>query len=150
MLLSRFSMTFEGVIMMPQFGYPSRKCLRSLNVCLCMCVCVYFSDLRSFQLLDLQRTSLLPTLCSSLSISYIMYKYTCNVYMECIHIMCACNVYITCIHCCMISPLGSLFLIILLFFSLLPRQFRMSDLQAGWWWCTPLIPALRRQRQVDL
>jgi hypothetical protein len=20
---------------------------------------------------------------------------------------------------------------------------------AGWWWCTPLIPALGRQRQVD-
>ena len=23
-------------------------------------------------------------------------------------------------------------------------------LQAGWWWHTPLIPALGRQRQVDL
>ena len=35
------------------------------------------------------------------------------------------------------------------FFKFL-SQFPLKDRLAGLWWCTPLVPALRRQSQVDL
>jgi hypothetical protein len=31
----------------------------------------------------------------------------------------------------------------------LRMRFRKTH-RAGWWWCTPLIPALGRKKQVDL
>jgi hypothetical protein len=32
----------------------------------------------------------------------------------------------------------------------LERKIRKTSIQAGQWWCTPVIPALGEQREVDL